>query len=126
RQGAAALPQFAADEDRLAAAVRARRRRMPPAVVAGGLLVGLVVFTALLAPQIAPYAPDALSTGARLEAPSAAHLFGTDAFGRDLFSRVVYGARLALRLCLLSVAISALPGTLLGMLAGFYRGWLDQ
>src|SRR5690606_38305416 len=61
-----------------------------------------------------------------LTAPSSLHPFGTDAFGRDLFSRGLFGARLALRLSLLSAAMSALPGTLLGMIAGFYRGWVDQ
>ena len=101
-------------------------RRQPVNLIFGGLLIGLVIVVALLAPLIAPYAPDTLSVGGLLEAPSAAHPFGTDAFGRDLFSRVVFGARLALRLSLLSVAISVLPGTLFGMLAGYYRGWIDQ
>ena len=64
--------------------------------------------------------------GAILEAPSLAHPFGTDALGRDLFSRVLYGARIALWVALLGTAISALLGLSLGLLAGFYAGWLDQ
>ncbi len=92
----------------------------------GGGLVGLTVLAALLAPWLSPYAPDALLSGERLMAPSALHPFGTDAFGRDLFSRVLHGAQLALRLSLTAVTISAVPGILLGMAAGYYRGWLDQ
>ena len=101
-------------------------RRMPLHLIAGHLLVGLVVLTAIFAPLIARYAPDQILPGARLMPPSADHWFGTDAFGRDLFSRVVYGARLALRLSLLAALLSALPGILCGLLAGYYRGWVDQ
>ncbi len=101
-------------------------RRYPRHLIAGGSLLLVVVGVALLAPILAQYNPDAIDSSAVLTAPSALHPFGTDAFGRDLFSRVLFGARLALRLSLLSAAISALPGTLLGMTAGFYRGWVDQ
>lgn len=95
-------------------------------LLVGGLLVSLVVMTALAAPWLAPYAPDTLLPEARLLPPGGNHLFGTDSFGRDLFSRVVFGARLALRLSLVTAAISSLPGIFLGLLAGYYRGWLDQ
>ena len=105
---------------------RSSRRRLPLQLIVGGVLVGLVCLAALLAQILAPHDPAALSPDALLQPPSALHPFGTDALGRDLFSRVLFGARLALRLSLLSVAISAIPGTLLGMVAGFYRGLFDQ
>ncbi len=95
-------------------------------LLAGSFLVVLVLLIALLAPLIAPYAPDVIQPKARLLSPSAAHWFGTDAFGRDLFSRVVFGARLALQLSGEAALISALPGILLGLIAGYYRGWVDQ
>jgi ABC-type dipeptide/oligopeptide/nickel transport system permease subunit len=101
-------------------------RRPRPHLLAGGALVGLVILAALLAPWVSQYPPDALLPGQILLPPSAAHPFGTDAFGRDLLSRVLFGARLALRLSLGAAAISAIPGVTLGMAAGYYRGWLDQ
>lgn len=102
------------------------RRRISLHLLAGGLLVSLVVITALAANWIAPYEPDAMLPGARLLPPSWQHWFGTDAFGRDLFSRVIFGARLALKLSLLSAFISAVPGTFCGLLAGYFRDWVDQ
>lgn len=109
-----------------AAAARRGRWKISLPLAIGGMLVSLAVLCALFASQIAPYAPDVMLAGARLSPPSAAHWFGTDAFGRDLFSRVVYGSRLALKLSLLTVLISAVPGTILGLLAGTFRGWVDQ
>jgi ABC-type dipeptide/oligopeptide/nickel transport system permease subunit len=105
---------------------RAFLHALPGGLVIGGILIAIVVLAALFAPLMAPFPPDQLSGDALLLPPSSVHPFGTDALGRDLFSRIVFGARLALRLSLLAVAISAAPGTLLGMIAGFYRGWLDQ
>jgi len=103
-----------------------RRRPLPHHLLAGGLLTGIVVLLAALAPWIAPYPPDQLLPGARLLPPSLLHPFGTDALGRDLFSRVVFGARLAIRLSFLAASLSALPGIGLGLLAGYYRGWVGQ
>lgn len=102
------------------------RQRLSLHLAAGSLLIGLVVLTALFANQIAPYAPDVMLPGARLLPPSSQHWFGTDAFGRDLFSRVVFGTRLALKLSLLASLISAVPGMIFGLLAGYFRGWVDQ
>ncbi len=104
----------------------ARLPGLPVNLSIGIILTGLVVFLAVFAPLIAPYPPDQLIPAARLLPPSSAHVFGTDSFGRDLFSRVAYGSRLALRLSWLAVLISALPGILCGLLAGYYRGWVDQ
>lgn len=91
----------------------------------GLALVVLWLLAALLAP-LAAYPPDAVGAGERLDAPSLAHPFGTDALGRDMFSRVLHGARIALWVALLGTAISAAFGLSLGLLAGFYAGWLDQ
>jgi ABC-type dipeptide/oligopeptide/nickel transport system permease subunit len=110
----------------LACAEGARRLHVSPHLTVGSLLIGLVALIALFAPQIAPYAPDAMLPGARLLPPSSIYIFGTDAFGRDLFSRVVFGAQLALKLSLLSALIAAVPGIICGLLAGYFRGWVDQ
>jgi peptide/nickel transport system permease protein len=95
-------------------------------LLSGGILAGGVLLVALLAPWLAPYASNVLNPDAMLLPPSFLHPFGTDAFGRDLFSRVVYGSRLALELSFLSALIAALPGILLGLLAGYHRGWIDN
>jgi ABC-type dipeptide/oligopeptide/nickel transport system permease subunit len=89
------------------------------------LVIGLLGM-ALLGPALAPYPYDLIRTDARLLAPSAAHPFGTDAFGRDLLSRILVGARIAVGVSLTAALISALPGISLGLLAGYRRGWLDQ
>ncbi|WP_413724948.1 ABC transporter permease [Sodalis sp. RH16] len=94
-------------------------------------LVGLAIITVLIlmaifAPLLAPYAPDRMGAGRRLVPPCAAYPFGTDEFGRDMFSRVIYGSRLTLMIGAISVGISALSGLLLGLLAGYAGGWLER
>jgi glutathione transport system permease protein len=95
-------------------------------MVAGGFVIALVA-VAVLAPWLAPFDAenffdyDALNTP-----PSAAHWFGVDSLGRDIFSRVLMGARISLAAGVLSVAIGALIGTSLGLLAGYYEGWWDR
>jgi peptide/nickel transport system permease protein len=97
--------------------------RQPLALV--GLIIALGwIVTAVFAPLIAPHDPLAQSFTPFLH-PSAAHLFGTDELGRDVLSRVIYGARLSLPLALLLVSLSATGGTLLGMIAGYFGGWID-
>ncbi|MCA1553961.1 MAG: ABC transporter permease [Chloroflexi bacterium] len=85
----------------------------------------LLIGCALLAPFIAPFDPVSLGPDA-LAAPSAAHFFGTDFGGRDIFSRVLFGARLSLLVGLISVSIASLIGVSAGLLAGFYGGWTDM
>jgi ABC-type dipeptide/oligopeptide/nickel transport system permease subunit len=97
-----------------------------PHLVVGGALIGIVVAAAILAPLLAPAPPDLVQPANRLLAPGLAHPFGTDPFGRDLFSRVLYGARIALAMAVCTMLTSAVPGTLLGLLAGYRRGWLEQ
>ncbi len=90
------------------------------------MLVATVVLGALLAPVLAPSAPDLVQPALRLKPPSSAHPFGTDAFGRDQFARVLYGARLALLSSVLPMLLAAVPGTLLGLIAGYRKGRLEQ
>jgi len=89
------------------------------------VVILLFVAIALLAPAIAPGDPDAIS-GDRRAAPSADHLFGTDDLGRDVLSRVIYGARVSLRVGLVSIGIALTAGSLLGVVAGYTGGWLDS
>jgi ABC-type dipeptide/oligopeptide/nickel transport system permease subunit len=102
------------------------RTARPLSLRIGAFLVTVWLLTALLAPLLAPYPPDLIGAGPRLDAPSLAHPFGTDALGRDLFSRVVTGSRIAVEVALLGTAISALLGVTLGILAGYYGGWTDH
>ncbi len=99
--------------------------RNPVARGAGGLLL-VFVLLALAAPLIAPFDPYAVAPADSLAAPSAAHLMGTDLLGRDVFSRILFGARISLLVGVVSVGISASIGVLLGLLAGFYGRWIDS
>ena len=94
------------------------RRRV---VLAGAAILALVALVALFAPWIAPYDPMALKVLDRLQSPRAAHWFGTDELGRDVFSRVIFGARYSLLIGALVVAVSMVCGVLLGLAAGFFR-----
>ena len=96
-----------------------------PLAVVGLVLFGGLLLMAAFAPLLERYDPIAISVSERLRAPSDAHLFGTDDFGRDIFSRVIDGSRLAVKLGVLSVAVAASGGVALGLLAGYYRGWVD-
>jgi len=87
--------------------------------------VVLFVLAALAAPWVAPHDPLATSWGAIRKAPSAAHLFGTDEIGRDVFSRVIWGARASLLAGIVSVSLSLALGVPLGLAAGFIGGWTD-
>ena len=92
-----------------------------------GILICLGwILAAVLAPVVAPYDPIAQDLSLRLKAPSAIHWFGTDNFGRDIFSRVIYGGRYSLLAGCLSVIIAGIIGTFYGALAGYVGGWLDN
>ena len=92
-----------------------------------GILICLGwILAAALAPVIAPYDPIAQDLTMRLKAPSASHWFGTDNFGRDIFSRVIYGGQYSLLAGCLSVVIAGIIGTFYGALAGYAGGWLDN
>jgi len=92
----------------------------------GLILVLLICTSALLADVIAPYDPVALNIMDRIQGPSSSHLLGTDQLGRDLFSRVLFGGRVALKVALISIAAALSIGVVLGMLAGFGPPWLDN
>ena len=91
----------------------------------GAVIVGLWVLIALLAPWLAPYDPIAQDMSARLQGPSLAHLFGTDNFGRDILSRVIYGTRIDLKMGILGVLFPFIIGTTLGAIAGYAGRWID-
>jgi peptide/nickel transport system permease protein len=95
-----------------------------------GAMIGLaiivvLVLCALFAPQISPHDPTMMGAGGSLEPPSLAHPFGTDNFGRDVFSRVIWGARIDLQIAVIGVAFPFMIGTAVGTLAGFFGGWVD-
>lgn len=91
----------------------------------GLLIIVVVILVAILAPALAPYDPLDTNLRARLEPPSLSHLLGTDQLGRDIFSRLLYGARLSLLLALGAVAIGAVSGTVAGVIVGYVGGWID-
>lgn len=99
--------------------------RRSPSMVVGGVLVVLMVLMAVFAPLVAPYDPVAYNPIDRLQGPSLKHLLGTDIYGRDTFSRVVFGARTTLAVAAISIAIALGFGGVIGALAGFFRGRFD-
>ena len=90
-------------------------------VLIGGIMFLIMVTVAFLATSIAPYDPQHMNMMESLRPPSAAHLCGTDEFGRDVFSRIIYGARISLTISLSVLVMVGIFGTVLGMLAGFYH-----
>ncbi|MFD8594329.1 ABC transporter permease [Kitasatospora sp. NPDC059646] len=104
---------------------RLRRLGNGPLFTAAVLLLGALVLLAALAPLIAPYDPEALDLRSSLLGSSADHLLGTDQSGRDVFSRLLYGARTGLLGPLLVVGLSTAAGLLLGTVAGWRGGWVD-
>lgn len=97
-----------------------------PLGLAGLIIVVAIVGSALLAPWIAPYDPVAMNIQDRLQGPNAAHLLGTDQIGRDTFSRVIWGGRVALKVALPTIVGAVAFGLLLGMIAGYGPKWLDS
>ena len=102
-----------------------KRLRRSSNLLGGGVIILAVVTAAALAPHVAPYDPIDQDFVSQLRPPSTAHLFGTDEFGRDIFSRVVFGTRIALNVGVLADAIATALGVLLGVVAGYFGGRLD-
>ena len=101
-------------------------KRQHVALVAGGFVL-LLVLAAALAPWLVPFDAENFFDYDALNAqPSAKHWFGVDSLGRDIFSRILMGARISLAAGFVSVAVGAVIGTLLGLLAGYYQGWWDR
>ncbi|ELK47789.1 ABC transporter permease [Halobacillus sp. BAB-2008] len=86
----------------------------------------LFAVMAVAAPLIAPYDPYEMMTDAILEGPSMAHLLGTDQFGRDILSRIIYGTRISLQVGIISVGLSFVCGTIIGVVAAYYGRWVDH
>ncbi len=93
--------------------------------VAGSLVVLLLFAVSLLAPWIAPYDPSMIDLTQVLAAPSSAHLFGTDQLGRDVLSRMIWGARISLKVGFVATGIAILLGAILGAVSGYYGRWVD-
>lgn len=91
----------------------------------GGVIVALVIVTALLADVVAPFDPTS-QLATPLQPPGGAYSLGTDDFGRDVLSRVIHGARVSLWVGIISVGIALISGSILGLLAGYYGGWIDS
>jgi len=115
-----------AGEPRTALADALRRVVRDPLGALGSALVLVFVLSAVLAPWIAPYEPNAIDVPGRLQGPSLAHWLGTDNLGRDVFSRVLFGGRIALTVALTAVGLSLAAGILLGLIAGYGPRWLDN
>jgi peptide/nickel transport system permease protein len=93
---------------------------------AGFALILLLLVLAIIGPWVAPYNPIIPEPLNRLQGPSEKHLFGTDSLGRDIFSRVIYGSRISIIIGLIAVSISLLPGSILGLLSGYYGRKVDE
>jgi peptide/nickel transport system permease protein len=102
-----------------------RHFRQNRLAVAGGVIVTAMLAVALLAPLFAPYDPSAIHVNAILMPPSADHLIGTDALGRDVLSRMIYGTQISLLVGFVAVGIAVVIGVIVGALAGYYPGWID-
>ncbi len=94
--------------------------------IIGFSIVVTMALLAIFAPFIAPYDPNGINPIAALEAPSAKHFFGTDDLGRDLFSRMLYGARISLLVGFVAVSISSFIGSVIGLISGYFGGIVDE
>lgn len=101
---------------------RLRRNRL---AMIGGVVVALLFAISLLAPWLAPYHPSTINAWEVLQPPTWQHWFGTDELGRDVLARVLFGARISLKVGFVAVGIAVLLGTVVGLAAGYYGGWLD-
>ncbi len=117
-------PATARESRSLWSDARSRLLRNPVAM-AGGAVVILLVLLAIAAPYVAPYDPIQQDLASSLARPSMKHLAGTDIQGRDIFSRIVYGTRISLRIGFLGMLLGCVVGVILGLISGYYGGWAD-
>ncbi|MEJ8303580.1 ABC transporter permease [Saccharibacillus sacchari] len=101
------------------------RARRIPALIAGSIMMLLLILAAILIPWLSPYDPITQDLSAFLQPPSAQHWLGTDQLGRDLFTRLIYAARTDLGIMVLAEIIPFVSGIAIGMLAGYYGGWVN-
>lgn len=97
-----------------------------PSAVLGITIILVLIVLAILAPVIAPYDYLEMNLAEAKQGPSALHIFGTDDLGRDIFSRILYGGRYSMSLGVLSVGLGALVATIIGSVAGYFGGWVDN
>lgn len=102
---------------------RFRRRRL---ALAAGAVILFIVLAAVFAPFVAPYDPAAPDYENVLSGPAAEHLLGTDSYGRDVLSRIIWGARISLSVGFVSVVVGGLVGVTLGLVSGYFGGWVDS
>lgn len=107
-------------------ALMARRLVANRLAVVGAVIVGLLLAVALVGPWLVPDDPTEMELEKQFLPPSADHLLGTDDFGRDILSRIVNGSRQSLRVGIVSVGIGAAAGSLVGLIAGYFGGWVDM
>jgi peptide/nickel transport system permease protein len=105
---------------------RLRHFYRDPKAVFATLVLGTFVFIAIMAPILAPYPVNAQNAYESLQHPSAAHFFGTDRLGRDVFTRMMYGTRISVLVGFIAVSLAAGIGVPLGLLAGYLGGWIDE
>jgi peptide/nickel transport system permease protein len=103
-----------------------RQFRRNPGAVFGAVILVLLVLVALFAPLLAPYDPLKVNMRQGLLPPNAEYLMGTDEMGRDVLSRLLFGARISLQIGFISLAIAGSAGIVLGVIAGYYGGWIDN
>lgn len=96
------------------------------AALVGAIVLAFVVLTAVFAPYLAPYSPVQQFVGVPLIGPTPSHLLGTDMYGRDILSRIIYGSRTTIILALMAVGLSTTMGVIIGATAGFYGGKIDE
>ncbi|OAM52949.1 peptide ABC transporter permease [Methylovorus sp. MM2] len=96
-----------------------------PLAMLGFIIIAAVLLFALFAPVLAPFDPDAIDVKSILLSPSPQHWMGTDGLGRDVFSRMLFGARISLLVGIVAVGIATIIGIVLGAISGYYRGWVD-
>ncbi len=102
-----------------------RRFRRQHLAIAALAVILLLILAAVFAPFIAPYDPATPDYDSLLDGPSAMHWLGTDAYGRDILSRIIWGGRVSLSVGFLSVALGGVVGIVIGLISGFFGGWLD-
>lgn len=103
-----------------------RFSRAKPLAAVGGLIILLMVFAAVFAPVIARHDPARINTREKFLPPSREHWFGTDNYGRDMFARIVYGARVALAVGLIGTFLAVVGGSVIGLVSGYFGGKLDM
>lgn len=101
-----------------------QRMRRDPRAVVGTIILGIIIIGTIFAPIISPYDPQSQEFG-MMDSPSPTHVLGTDDLGRDLFTRILYGARISLFVGTVTVTLSMLIGGLMGLVSGYYGGWID-